>query len=550
MEVQHFSHPDHPLVFNGNEKTGHPCYGCREPVFGPSYSCIESRCKELKFYHHQSCAELPLGLYHPLHPAHPLILFDETTCYLEKENSKCEVCKEFCWEYSYCCYSCDFNIHIKCAILQLEAKFHDHPLTPICKSIMFTCNLCGKEDKGVPNLCSLISCGFWIHNRCAYFPCKVKVVRHKHLLDLTYSSLKHHQFDSRFCQLCVKKVETHYGRYYCSKCDFVAHLDCAMDFRNREDINLLEFKDEEELNEFVDLASFKVKKSIVGEDGTQQAIEIIHFSHEHDLQLTYKVLNDEKCDGCVQAILLPPFYRCVECHFFLHESCAKLPKTKKHPLHRHSLTLDSMKPSEYFICDACHCRCNGFTYWCETCRYFALDVQCSLVSDILTHPGHKHRLLLSSGNDLPQNCNCCDSRPYSIFRCTTCEFAVDFKCVALPHSTRYEQHEHNFILSYTPEDDSDEYYCDICEEERNPKHWFYYCADCNYPAHPKCILGKYPNWKFGGAYTFDCHPHPLIFIEKTKDHPLCNKCNESCEELIYQCAQCNFYMHNICLLKR
>jgi hypothetical protein len=38
-----------------------------------------------------------------------------------------------------------------------------------------------------------------------------------------------------------------------------------------------------------------------------------------------------------------------------------------------------------------------------------------------------------------------------------------------------------------------------------------------------------------------CHPHPLTFIEETKDHPLCDKCSRPCEELIYQCAQCNFY---------
>jgi hypothetical protein len=42
------------------------------------------------------------------------------------------------------------------------------------------------------------------------------------------------------------------------------------------------------------------------------------------------------------------------------------------------------------------------------------------------------------------------------------------------------------------EDDSGEYYCDICEEEQDPKHGFYYCEDCNYLAHVVCILGKYP----------------------------------------------------------
>lgn len=137
---------------------------------------------------------------------------------------------------------------------------------------------------------------------------------------------------------------------------------------------------------------------------------------------------------------------------------------------------------------------NGFNYSCVPC-WFCLDIPCSLISDILTHPGHEHRLILSS-IESGQNCSGCDSNIYPIFRCTTCAFALDFKCATLPHTTRYGQHEHAFTLNYTAEDDSGEYYCDICEEERVPKHWFYYCVDCSYPAHPKCILGKNLNHKF------------------------------------------------------
>ena len=208
-----------------------------------------------------------------------------------------------------------------------------------------------------------------------------------------------------------------------------------------------------------------------------------------------EVPNIEKCNGCVQAIF-PPFYSCVNCRFFLHESCAKLPRKKRHPLHQHVLTLFP-KSSDTFCCDACRRYCNGFKYSCETCpwyRILSLDVSCSLILDILTHPGHDHQLLLSSIKS-PQNCSCCDSKTYPIFRCTTCEFALDFKCATLPLTARYKQHEHLFTLCYTAEDDSGEYYCDICEDERDPKHWFYYCVDCSYPAHTKCILGKNPNLK-------------------------------------------------------
>ncbi|KAK7840228.1 uncharacterized protein LOC112037946 [Quercus suber] len=496
--LQHFCHPEHPLVFNQDERREISCFGCRETVLGPSYSCKE--CGK-GLVHHKSCAELPLGLHHPLHPIHPLILFDEYTSYLEKEKSKCEVCKKSRDEYTYRCYRCDFNLHVRCASLlpTLEAEFHDHPLTPFWNWITFTCNLCGiKEDKGMPYLCN--PCGFSIHRKCAYFPRRLKVVRHKHPLHITHSSLELHESDSRFCLLCVQKVDTCYGLYYCSICDFVAHLNCAINRRNREDINLLKLKDGEnedaELDQSVEsAAAYKVKKIEVGEDGTEIVTEIEHFSHGHDLKLTdEEVHNNEKCDGCIRAIF-PPFYSCANCSFFLHKSCARLPMKKQHPLHQHPLTLlqKSSRGSQSFGCDACGQYCNGFVYTCVPC-YFEIDVQCSLISDIFTHKGHKHRLFLSY-RGFNQSCSSCDNRRNLVFRCTSCEFALDFKCATLPQTTRYKQHEHPFTLSYAAEDAYGEYYCDICEEERNPNHWFYYCADCTYPAHPKCILGEYPNKK-------------------------------------------------------
>ena len=66
------SHLQHLLVFNEDERRGRLCYGCMEPVFGPSYCCKECR----DYLHHKSCAELPIGLHHPSHPNHPLIIFN------------------------------------------------------------------------------------------------------------------------------------------------------------------------------------------------------------------------------------------------------------------------------------------------------------------------------------------------------------------------------------------------------------------------------------------------------------------------------------------
>ena len=540
-ELQHFSHPEHPLVFIEDERRGYICCGCQEPVLGPSYNCIKCR----DFFHHKLCAELPLGLHHPLHPSHPLILFHEETNYGEdKEFSKCQVCKQFRNEYSYRCSHCNFNLHNRCASLPLtmKAEVHDHPLTLLWRWAMFTCNFCGKEGEGLPYSCN--PCGFWIHRSCASLPRRVKVIRHNHALNLVHSLQV--QFDFPFCRLCVQNVDIDYGLYHCSRCDFIAHVNCAMDERYREDVTLLEEDEDLELNQHDYSTIYKVKKTNVGEDGIEIATEIEHFGHQHDLQLTYEVLNNQKCNGCVRAIF-PPFYCCAGCNFFLHKSCVELPKIKRHPLHQHPLTLIPVVPygDHWFWCQACYQRSNGFIYRCKDCR-FELDVQCSLVSDILTHQSHAHRFILSN-TGFKQSCSSCGSERDQVFRCTICEFALDFKCATLPHTTRYKQHEHPFTLCYTTEDDSGEYYCDICEEERDPKHWFYYCVDCSYPAHPQCILGKHPNIKFGVSYTFNFHPHPLTFTKETKDHPPCHKCSHPCEESIYQCAECNFNMHDYCV---
>ena len=152
-DLQHFCLDEHPLVFNENERSGFPCYGCGESVYGPSYSWFGL------YLHHKSFTELPLGLHHPLHPKHPLILSHKWR-YDVKDYSKCLVCKDERNSYRFHCSHCDFNLHVRCVDLPstMESEVHNHPLTPFWKWITFTCNLCGKEGTGIPNQCA--SCGF------------------------------------------------------------------------------------------------------------------------------------------------------------------------------------------------------------------------------------------------------------------------------------------------------------------------------------------------------------------------------------------------------
>jgi hypothetical protein len=230
-------------------------------------------------------------------------------------------------------------LNIKCASLPLtiQAEIHQaHPLTLVRRSLCFTCDACGKEGKGMFYFCAI--CPFLVHLQCSSCPLVVKHIRHRrHPLHLTNSLQPQlNQSDHRLCLLCVQKVNTNYMVYYCSTCDFVTHLHCAAN--NKE---LLWDDTEPVLDESIDSLPlpYVVKKSKLGEDNIEIAVEIKHFSHEHDLKLIDEQLeNEEKCDGCVCPIY-PPFYTCTQCTFFLHKSCVELPRKKLHPLHRHPLIL-------------------------------------------------------------------------------------------------------------------------------------------------------------------------------------------------------------------
>jgi len=69
--------------------------------------------------------------------------------------------------------------------------------------------------------------------------------------------------------------------YYCSKCNFVAHLDCATREGYTEEIKK---EDSKVLDESInDSLAYAVKKITMGEDKIEIAQEIKHFSHQHDL---------------------------------------------------------------------------------------------------------------------------------------------------------------------------------------------------------------------------------------------------------------------------
>ncbi|KAG6676785.1 hypothetical protein I3842_15G168700 [Carya illinoinensis] len=224
-----------------------------------------------------------------------------------------------------------------------------------------------------------------------------------------------------------------------------------------------------------------------------------HFSHQHPLMLVLvnKVNDDyyEDCEICGEILRVSDHYKCKECSFYIHKSCAEYPR---------------------------------------------------LIPDILTHPNHgQHQLILARSSE-DKVCSACGSSSKHKFSCVDCGFTLDFKCLTQPQTIYYKEHDHPFTLCSILEDVSSEYYCDICEEKRDQKYWFYYCVDCSYPVHPECILGKYRNLKFGKTFKYDFHQHPLALVQKTSQHLKCGDI-ANLIDLVYECAECNFIVHRRCI---
>jgi hypothetical protein len=528
----------------GNEEV--VCTGCQEPAFGPAYKCSIPNCT---FCLHKSCSEqLYHVIQHPFHPEHALILQNPSN------YNNCVACGKTCdRSFFYRCFLCDFDFDVICASRwRTDADdCHQHSFVPISTQIQFACQACGEDEEEPKQFASLCTiCRLLIHAKCARYPRTIRTYTHDHSLTLTHSlNQQVKNQENIWCRLCSKKVKTEYSAYYCQKCGYIAHLNCAYTVRHSgattESVvsNSVGYESHlVHLVEGIDLA----------EEETADPREINHFSHpQHNLILSNEKLVDVKrCEACIQHIISTPFYGCAQCNFFLHYRCTKLPATiKRGQFHEHLLTLLShdVNASGLFWCNACGRDHDGFVYGCDKCKWYKLDVKCCLIPEIIEHEGHQHSLYLLA-IESSETCNGCGKKGVN-FRCPYCdEFTLCFRCPTLPLIARYEYDTHLLKLSYTREDESDEeYYCLICEEEReHPDHWFYFCVKCKFTAHSRCVLGENPCINYGRTFTDKDHEHPLTIVQKTKHSLPCDACGGSFHDVAVECTECKFNIHEYC----
>ncbi|KAK8308220.1 hypothetical protein V6Z11_D02G041000 [Gossypium hirsutum] len=539
----------HPLHFiqNHNEEVERDCSGCQKPLSGPIYHCLD--CSYPTFFTlHKECVELPLEINHACDRKHPLTLLPQRPAHPEK--CSCYLCKIQWSGFVYSCSLCNFELSVDDIFSPptITNASHEHPWMLISKKMSFICDFCGIVGDHSPYLCA--TCNLVVHKNCISLPRNIRITRHCHVICFSYS-FQQNQVENCMCRICYTEVDTSYGRYCCSAsgCDYIAHAHCATNKSIWDGTIIKEGYDERHgpSNLITDvIEQISIEEIMV-------ASKIKHSYHHHNLRLTLsgEIKDDSQCDGCMRPIS-NPFYSCEQCKFFLHKNCAELSKEMRHPFHKHLLTLtNSSTLGDFSSCDACSHLYQGFSYRCyrRGCN-LNFDIRCMLMLDTLNHPSHDHSLLLEHNQQ--RNCSACSGtmEPWRVaYRCMKrCDYTLDVGCATLPPTAWYKYDKHPLTLTYSDDSEPSQLYCDLCEKERQPNSWFYYCVDCDNSLHLNCALGDLPYMKLGNKIKGTGHQHRLTVVKNIWNCPPCEKCRELCNGRALECKEfgCNFTIHWNC----
>ncbi|EOY25647.1 Cysteine/Histidine-rich C1 domain family protein [Theobroma cacao] len=408
-------------------------------------------------------------------------------------------------------------------------------------------------------------CKFWLHNSCVHRQLPPQISAHpfhsQHKLSLLWSN--HIDY---ICAKCFNLSRGH--RYYCKDCDFSLEYPCA-------------FSTNDEKNRLNDETPKKVRRF-------NKSLTLFNYRRVRKYEYT--------CSWC-EMHLSEMSYGCLDegVYIWFHDSCLihipsiifKHPFHPSHPLPLRNIYIDNR------LCNACNLPIWEFrkAYCCRKCE-FHLHVHCAKLRPSLKVELHEHDLTFFriKTNTATHLCRLCGFSFDAIgiesafYRCVQCNFNYHFKCLTIPHFTSHKYHRHDLMLidSFI-EDDSKECYCDICEEERKPKHRVYCCKKCKFVAHIECALKKvtyhvplrkilmlifslpqFADMKLDQGSTsslldseasmskvqiehFD-HLHLLSYNEaiEQNENLLCNACRQEIFDQHYACEDCKYYLHEMC----
>lgn len=512
------------------------CNDCLEHIDDNEYRWHCDICS--KKWHLRCIPSSPDDIIHPFHAYHPLKLLIDVPQPPDQPKGRCDACQQELNTYFYHCSPCDFSMHVRCSknppprIVETP-KCHEHTLTCMVRNDTFTCNACGTHGERCPYVCA--PCGVMFHRECINLPRVININRHDHRVSHTYSL----GFGNRKCMICLKMMDWRYGAYSCSTCsdNYVVHSKCA----TRGDV-----WDGKELEgvpeEYFDVSPFEV---------IEEGISIKHFSHKE--HILYMIEDEDdisdgsiRCEACVRPIFSETHYKCMECDFIIHETCANLPLRKRHWLSTTPFYLNAnndVTSESLFRCGACETISNGFRY---VSGKVSLDMRCAFViSSYYDKKCHSHTLFITTLDE--GTCGGCKLTKKHVLRCTECDFSLCLACATLPKKIKRKGDEDFLLLRYG-EKASGKYWCEVCETILDPhKEWFYTCDVYGVTFHIKCVVGEFPNAKPGFTYDYQrvigqnttlfftrvCTPHPGEEIIKlvpndSSTRPKCASCRSRC----------------------
>lgn len=493
-----------------------PCEVCGKPG---EYGYFCARCWLMV---HEKCASVfeSTEITHSCHARHSLKLLTEGAP--GYTDLKCHICGKHTGNFLYHCDICKFNMDMYCAIQAplpvslSNLKVQDHILTLVPRLISFVCDGCGKIGDRSPYVCFQRDLMFF-HQECARLPRVIHVNRHDHRVSYKYPLGP----GEWICGICLEEIDWSYGSYSCSSCpSYTIHSGCATRKDVWDGVELDGIPEDVE-----DIEPFKMN-----DDHT-----ITHFAHEHNMSLNKDGVSLEEnilCGACVCPIGSDTFYNCSDCSFILHETCANLPKKKRHFISPKPLSLLLNRDNPEGFCSACCQRfCEGFMYTDGRKTY---ELLCSSITMPFIHGSHPHPLLYL-GKDVFghfKSCQGCNKLGSTVvIGCIKCDFFLDFRCATLPLTViRHRYDDHPLTLCYGEEATSGKYWCDICERETNPKIVF-------------CVLGDIRYAKPGGKIEGNVE----LMLNNTSSRPLCNLCHCRCAAPFFLINESGLYCSLYCL---
>ncbi|KAG7980721.1 hypothetical protein I3843_05G197900 [Carya illinoinensis] len=391
-----------------------------------------------------------------IHP-HPMQFLDLEN--LPNYSKSCKECGLPFFKKAYGCLSCRYFIHPSC-----------HPVQKLEKEVQSLCHPClliGYNVRLTYNILPGI---------LAYYQ---GTVLEKWYLTETILGC---------CNVCGRRARRDEVIFHCNKCDFNLDPECIH-------------------------VSPATPSNIKTVPDLELQSSTKYFSHKHPLILYNNIPEDRVECGVCGKYCSNNAYGCLPCAFFLDPSCAelKLPLKIYHPFHlSHPLFLLEQK-GHRGKCNACRKDTPSVAYICkhDNCG-FILDINCREVRvptikyEVHSHLLHfrertddrlKRKQHFSERTDNRLKCNACDkSSESSIFSCLYCDWNIHYTCGPLPNSITHECHEHPLVLTNAlaeHEDEmDDEFYCDVCEKQRDQLLRSYQCIGCNFVAEIGCVKSE------------------------------------------------------------